>query len=286
MVVREMNDRTGFVEVAAGVFAFIPEPGGSYGGTNGSFIVADGGVLVIEGFFTRAIAQHVIGEIKRVTSKPIRFVVYTHFHGDHVFGGELFLPAAVVGHKECRQEIIEKWESSVKRYAGGRPELADEFANVRMTLPDVLFGERLVLDLGSHRLELSHLGRAHSKGDIFVHLPKHNVLFTGDVVVNGRTPYTADGYVSSWIDVLDEAQSFAADVWVPGHGPIGDKKTAARLQSFMESVKKQVRDAYTAGASEAEAVKALHVPEYADWQGIQNLVSPVHRLYQEFKGDF
>lgn len=272
--------QTGTIQVADGVFAFIQEGGA----TNGGFIVGDEGVVVIEGLMTKAIAQKMLGEIKHVTPKPIRFLVYTHFHGDHTFAGGAFLPAAVVGHKECREELLEKWTPWVERFSTNRPDDAAEFRALKPVPPEIIFNEKLTIHLGNKRVELLYFGRAHTRGDIFTHIAKDRVVFSGDAVVNNRVPAFMDGYPSSWINVLDQVQALDFTTLVPGHGLLGSKQTAADLQGFIAELRRQTRQAHDAGRSEAEALSALRLPLYASWPGMQNLAVPVQRMYMEWRG--
>ncbi|MBM3946182.1 MAG: MBL fold metallo-hydrolase [SAR202 cluster bacterium] len=275
--------QTGTIQVADGIFAFVPPADGSLGGTNGGFIVGDEGVVVIEGLMTKKTAQHVLSEVKRVTSKPIRFLIYTHFHGDHTYAGGVFLPAAVVGHKECREELFEKWDPWVERFATSRPESAAEFRALKPVPPDIIFNEKLTIHLGNKRLELHYFGRAHTRGDVFIHSAQDRVVFSGDAVVNARVPAFMDGYPASWINVLDQAQTLDFATLVPGHGPVGNKQTAADLQTFIRELQSQVRQAYDAKKSEADAAAGVKLPRYASWPGIQNLAMPVQRMYLEWK---
>ena len=273
--------QTGTIELAPGVFAFIQEGGA----TNAGFIVGDDGALVIDALMTRALAKQLIGEVKRVTPKPVRFLVYTHFHGDHTFGGELFLPAAIVGHRECRDELIDKWEASVKRFCTNRPEFADEFRKVKPAPPEAVFTERMTLHLGQRQIELIYFGRAHTRGDIFIHLPQDRVLFSGDAVVNGRAPAAMDGYISSWIAVLERAQGLDVETLVPGHGLIGGKGTIAEQMAFFSELKRQVRAGFDAGKSVEQTAKDLKLPQFAAWPNISNLDNHIRRLYMEFRGE-
>lgn len=273
--------QTGTIELAEGVYALIQEAGA----TNGGFLVGDNGVLVVEGLMTTALAKKTISEVKRVTNKPIRWLVLTHFHGDHTFGTEHFLPAAIVGHTECREELIEKWEYSVKRFSTNRPELAAEFSKVRMTPPDCVFADRLTMHLGNRRVELLYFGKAHTRGDIFIHLPQDRVMFSGDVAVNGRVPAAMNGYVSSWITVLEKAHSLDVATVVPGHGFIGDKRMVKETRDFFAELKQRTRERFDAGKSAEETARDLKLPQYASWPGIENLSIPVQRLYLEFRGE-
>ncbi len=273
--------QTGIIEVAAGAYAFIQEGGA----TNGGFIVGDEGVIVIEGLMTTALAKKVKEEVKRVTSLPIRCLILTHFHGDHSFGSQHYLPVPIVGHAECRDELIEKWDASVERFATNRPELAAEFRGVRMTPPDLVFEEKMTLYLGNRRIELIYLGKAHTRGDILVHLPQDRVLYTGDVAVNQRVPASMDAYMSSWISVLERMQTLDVETVVPGHGLIGNMTMVTDLRRFFSELRTEARQRFDAGMSVEQAAADIHFPQFQSWTGIDQLSMPVQRLHMEFRGE-
>ena len=153
--------KTGVIEVAPNVYAFIQENCA----TNAGFIVSEEGVLVIDSLMTPTLAGKLYSAIKNVTTSHIRYLVNTHSHGDHVFGNQYFLPAPIVAHGNCRTELIEKFDANMQRYRG-RTELIPELDQIRMTLPDVTFEDRMTIRLGDREIELSFLGRAHSNSDI------------------------------------------------------------------------------------------------------------------------
>ncbi|MBI4328257.1 MAG: MBL fold metallo-hydrolase [Chloroflexi bacterium] len=271
----------GTIELGDGVHALIQEGGA----TNAGFIVGDSGVLVIEALMSADLAKKTIREVKRVTRKPIRWVVLTHYHWDHSFAAEQFLPSAIVGHAECREELVEKWEPSVESASQFVPDLSEEFRKTKMVPPDVVFTDRLTLHVGERRVELHYFGRAHTKGDIFIYVPGEGVLFGGDVISNQGVPYVVDGFVSSWISVLERARSLDVTKVVPGHGLITDKQSIGDTQAFLTEVKQRVRKKFDAGKSQEEAARGLTFPKYASWRGINDLSALVKRLYMEFRGE-
>ena len=156
-----VSSKTGVIEVAPNVYAFIQENCA----TNAGFIASEEGVLVIDSLMTPLLAGKLYSAIRNVTTSPIRYVVNTQFHGDHVFGNQYFLPALIVAHGNCRTELIEKFDANMQKYRS-RTELTPELDHTRMTLPDVTFEDRMTIRLGDREIELSFLGRAHSNSDI------------------------------------------------------------------------------------------------------------------------
>ena len=273
--------QTGIIEVAEGVYAFIQEGGA----TNGGFIVGDEGVIVIEGLMTQALTGIIKQAVTRVTRQPIRSLIVTHFHADHSFGNQHYLPAPVVGHAECRRELIERWDESVERFGAMRPDLAEEFRSNRMTPPDVVFDDTMALYLGSRRIELLYYGKAHTRGDILVFLPEERVVYSGDVAVEGRLPFTMDAYMSDWISVLERMEGLKADRIVPGHGLIGDISMVTTLKNVFSQLKVEARKRFDAGMSAEQAAGDIRLPEFKSLVGIDQLATPVQRLYMEFRGE-
>ena len=210
--------KSGVIEVADNVYAYIQENCA----TNAGFIVSDEGVMVIDSLMTPTLAGKLYTAVRNVTKAPIRFLINTHFHGDHVFGNQYFQPAPIVAHVNCREELMEKFDGNMQRYRG-RAELIPELDQIRMTLPDVTFENRMTIHLGSREIQLSFHGRAHSNSDILLYLPEEKLLFVADLAVNKTLPAFPDGHITKWLTVLDEVAKVDANTFVPGHGPVGDR---------------------------------------------------------------
>ncbi len=183
---------TGVIQVAANAYAFIQ----ANGATNTGFIVSEEGILAIDPLMTPSLATRLLSEIRSISRAPIRFLVDTHYHGDHVFGNQYFVPAPIVAHANARQELIEKFDANMNRYTSGRPELIPELSQIRMTLPDVTFNDRMDLRLGDREINLIYLGRAHTDGDILLHLPQDGVLYAGDIAFHRVLPAFPDGHIT------------------------------------------------------------------------------------------
>ena len=275
------NSKTGIIEVADGIYAFIQPDGG----TNGGFIVGEDGVIVIEGLMTQGLTSVMKRAVSKVTSSPIRVLIVTHFHGDHSFGIQHYLPVAVVGHSECRREIIERWSESIDRFTIMRPDLADEFRGNILAPPDMVFSDTMDLYLGSRRIELLHYGRGHTRGDILVHLPKEKLVFSGDVVVEGGLPFTMDGYMSEWMAVLEKMERLEADTIIPGHGFIGDMSMVIALRGVFDYLKIETQNRFDAGMSIEQAAENITLSEFGLTLSNEQLEMPIKRFYMEFCGE-
>ena len=278
--------RSGILEVGKDAYGVVHEGGA----TNGGFIVGDEGVIVVEALETRKLTEMVKAEVKKVTDKPIRSLICTHFHGDHSFGNEYYLPAHVIGHELCRREIIERWDFSVDRFASRYddtdPAQAAEIRNARITPPDVVFhNEKMTLYLGNKRIELYYFGKAHTSGDILTYLPDDKVLYSGDVVTEtGGPPYTEDGFPASWVNVIESVEELDIQTIVPGHGTLGDKSMATTEREFLALLRDETRKRYDAGVDMGKAISEITVPGFQSWSEGAMFDMAVDRLYKEFAG--
>jgi len=211
-------------------------------GSNNGWVIFDDYVLVIDASYPAG-AQEILTQIRAITDKPVRFAFDTHHHGDHAYGNQVLVEsgATAVGHTG----VIEEMKRYETGYYGGKPGRWEQTAGARKDVqasrlkpPSVLFPKELIFDDGKHRVELHHLGIAHTHGDAFAWLPNERILFTGDACVAGPYNFVGDGNVEQWIATLDAARKLGARVVCPGHGPRGDADVLKNQQDFF----KQLRD--------------------------------------------
>jgi glyoxylase-like metal-dependent hydrolase (beta-lactamase superfamily II) len=216
-----------------------------HGHCNNGWIVFDDYVLVIDGNFPSG-AKEILPKIKAVTDKPIRFAFDTHHHGDHAYGNLVWVEngAIPVAHTGVIEEMM-KYETGYYGTKPGRWENEaknrKDVAESKLKPPTLLFKREMIFDDGKHRVELIHLGTAHTHGDGFAWLPKEKILFTGDACVNGPYNYTGDGDIGEWIQTLEAARKLGAKVVCPGHGPRGGADLLADQQGFFVELRKEVK---------------------------------------------
>ena len=272
---------TGVIQTAAQAYAFI-QPNGA---TNAGFIVSEEGVLVIDSLMTPSLATRLLSEIRRVSKAPIRYLVDTHYHGDHVFGNQYFVPAPIIGHVNCRQELIEKFDANMNRYTSGRPELIPELEQIRMTLPDVTFEDRMNIRLGDREINLIYLGRAHSAGDILLHLPQEGLLYAGDIAFHRILPAFPDGHITKWLDVMEETRKLDFDTIVPGHGPVGTKREFDEAKELMAHLHGEIRRGFDQGQSEEETAQGVDLGKFTSYLGQERIGQITQMAYRAYRGD-
>lgn len=189
--------------------------------SNAGFVVTDDGVVVVDALGSPALANELIGEIRRVTAKPIRHVIVTHFHADHIYGLQAFKAAGaeIIAHPSGREYLNS--DAAQRRLDASRLELSpwiDE--RTRLVGADRwLDADELVLRVGSWDFRIRHAGPAHTPEDLVVHVPKRSVLFAGDLVFRGRLPFVGQADSRHWIESLSGLIDARPRLVLPGHGP-------------------------------------------------------------------
>lgn len=194
--------------------------------SNAGFVVTPDGVLVVDALGSPPLAQELLALIKARTSAPIRYVVVTHCHADHIYGLQVFKQAGaqIIAHAGCRDYLAS--DTARLRLEASRVDLfpwVDE--DTRLVVPDRWLGEGgrdddLVLTLGTRRFRLHHAGPAHTTEDLVVHDETTGVVFAGDIVFRGRIPFIGQADSRKWIAALDQMLAQKPRVLVPGHGPL------------------------------------------------------------------
>ncbi|MGH9627785.1 MAG: MBL fold metallo-hydrolase [Bryobacteraceae bacterium] len=265
------------------------------GHCNNGWIVFKDYVLVIDANFPSG-AKNIIPKIRAITPKPIRFAFDTHHHGDHAYGNQVWVEngATPVAHAGVLEEMKRyetghyggkpgRWEDTAK----SRPDVAAS----RLSPPSVLFPRELYFDDGEHRVELRHLGVAHTNGDAFAWLPKEKILFTGDACVNGAYNYVGDGDVEKWVRTLDMAKKLGARVICPGHGPRGDGGVLEDQQHFFQQLRERVGALVQSKRSPREIYESIEKirgdltsqARIARYVG-QGLAAQIEKVHQEMTG--
>ena len=277
------NYETGAIEVAAGVYAFI-QAGGA---TDAGFIVDDDGVVVIDTLMTASLAGQLMAEVHRVTEAPVRHIVNTHWHGDHVFGNAVLPRVPIIAHDTCRDDLLSEWDSHRTFLRDLYPAAWPDMEALEATPPNVTFNQSLTLHLSSRPVQLLYFGRAHTRGDVVAYLPDVGVVFAGDIAFHKYIPNARDGFPADWVDAAAALEGIGAEVIVPGHGPLGGNAELAEMRECLAMIVDQVKRSFERGMSEAQARDALKLGAFADWGRQEDrLPTLVDRAYRELRGEF
>ena len=190
--------------------------------SNAGFVVTDDGVVVIDALGSPALAREMLAEIRLVTPQPLRLVIVTHYHADHVYGLQVFKAAGakVLAHDAGRGYL--QADAAQLRLQASRQDLAPWVdADTHLVAADQwLTGEETRLQLGATDLVIRHVGPAHTPEDVVVFLPRQGVMFVGDLFFRGRLPFVGQADSRLWLASLQRLIDFKPRLVVPGHGPV------------------------------------------------------------------
>ncbi|MSQ67486.1 MAG: MBL fold metallo-hydrolase [Gammaproteobacteria bacterium] len=278
-----------FTQLADNAYAYTAE-----GDPNTGVVIGDDCVMVLDAQATPVMAQDVLRHIRRVTDKPVKHVVLSHYHAVRVLGASGYGAANIIASRDTYDLIVERGEQDYQSELERFPRLFDAVESVPgLTWPNVVFSGELTVWLGSVEVRLLQLGRGHTKGDTVAWLPKERVLFSGDLVEFGATPYTGDAYLRAWPATLDRLQALAPRALVPGRGdalttPTQVAEGLAGTRAFITALYENVRAARAAGKDLKQAfddTAARLRPAFGHWVIFDHcLPFDVSRAYDEAGG--
>jgi glyoxylase-like metal-dependent hydrolase (beta-lactamase superfamily II) len=306
-------EREPLTRLAEGVYARIVSPDGDAVGNSG-VVIMHSAVAVFDTHFTPEAGRALMEAIRGITSKPVRFVINSHFHADHTHGNAAFADAQLIGSGNTRRGVLEEDLPSLQRAIRAtraqlealkakvpgksapmqpapdrdaiesRQKYLDYLLDLRILAPFVTFDDRLVVRDGGSEIQLLYLGKGHTDGDAVLWIPWAKVAFLGDLFFNEAIPNVQDANILEWMQTLQSALKLEADTYVPGHGPVGDRKAVERFLGYLEDLRAMVQPAVARGERADQAVAAIRIPEKYSSYGFQNLFpSNVLKMYAELK---
>ncbi len=283
--------------LAPGVYAaLVLSRPDAYAFANSLVVVGDDGALVVDTQQSPTAASVLVRRVRAMTDVPVRWVVNTHWHADHVYGNqswaEAYPGAHFVAHETTREDLLtlgrdqlreqleiippsirerEGWLASGTGPGGDsltaedreavsyslrlRRSYLEDLRRVRQVLPDVTFRDRVTLELGGRRVEVIHLGPAHTRGDVVVWLPDLGIVAAGDLVEVG-TPWLEGADISGWADALERLKALHASVVLPAHGGVQrDGRLLEGDADFFRDLVSAVREGLARGRSDDEVVR-------------------------------
>ncbi|MEO0328536.1 MAG: MBL fold metallo-hydrolase [Pseudomonadota bacterium] len=278
-----------FDEIGEGLWAFTAE-----GDPNSGVIIGDDSVMIVEAQATPRLANKVIEKVREVTDKPITHLTLTHYHAVRVLGASAYNAQQVIMSAMACGMVAERgqedWDSEFQRF----PRLFEGHESIPgLTWPTTTFNGGMSVYLGNRRIDLMHLGRAHTAGDIVIHVPDQNVMFTGDIVEYHSACYCGDGYFADWSNTLDAIKDYDVDAIAPGRGDalVGKEmvnKAIENTRDFVASTYAPAAKIAARGGSLKQAWNAVRAqcdPKFSDYAIYEHcLPFNVARAYDEARG--
>ncbi|MCX5270443.1 MBL fold metallo-hydrolase [Streptomyces virginiae] len=266
------------VQPAPGVYAYV-QPDGGWCLNNAGFVTDGGRTLLVDTAATERRALALRAAIVAAGVPLPRTLVNTHHHGDHTYGNGVFTPEALIlGHDHARSEQLA---------AGHQLELiwpATDFGAIDIVPPDLTYSDRATVHVGDTQVRVIHPGVAHTTGDSVVWLPEQRVVFTGDLIFAGGTPFLAMGSLAGSLRALELLRSLDAETVVPGHGPLTDPSAYDATERYLRYVDELAREGRAKGLSPLEVARQADLGEFGAWRESERLVANVHRAYAELAG--
>jgi len=287
-------------------------------GSNNVVVVNDNDVLIVDTGTTPQAARNFLADIKTLTNKPVRYVVNTHFHYDHVDGNQIFGPdVQIIAHDYVRTAISTfdvlnrepyvtsqkvnvplqidrlKQQIAAERDASKKATLSTQLSTteqafaqlkeLKATPPNTTYSSKLVLNRGGREIDLLFLGRGHTGGDTVVFLPKEKIVATGDLM-ESRLAYMGDAYFDEWVTTLEALKNLDVDIVLPGHGiPFRDKGLITAYQAYLNDFVGQAGKLKAQGASAEDAAKRIdltaHTKAFPQIEGPGAELRGVRRAY-------
>lgn len=236
--------------------------------SNAGVVIGPTGVIVIDALGSPALGNQLIAEIRKLTDKPIQFVIVTHYHADHIYGLQSFID---IGAKVIAQESAKDYlnsDTAQLRLQASRTELAPWINDQTRLVPAtqwVLEDSRL--SLAGMDVDLIKMGPAHTPDDLAIYFPSEGVMFAGDLVFRGRIPYVGNADSLGWIKSLDKLLTRDAQVIVPGHGPAST--SATEDLKFTRDYLVFVRQAMEQAARDLDPFEEAYAA--TDWSRYENI---------------
>lgn len=301
-------------QLADGVYAaYVKENMGAF--SNGGFIDLGESVLVIDAFLTPQAALELRTLAEEITGNPVRHMVNTHWHGDHVRGNQVYadvsiiateitknlmaehLPARIAAMKEqapaqlqALQDQYDNAADEAQKQAFAAElaqfhEVSSTFDTLKITVPNVTFENKMTLHGSRRSAELITLGGGHSPSDIFVYLPQDKIIFMGDLLFVRNQLAFWNANEREWIEILGQIEQFDAEQFVPGHGPLGTIEDVRSNKQYLGDLL-QLVETYIANGGTEEGLADLQVPAaYEAWEFGSMFPGNVKKLYAQLKNN-
>jgi len=264
-------------EVSPGIYAYV-QLDGSWGLNNSGFIKGKDSLTLIDTCFTEPRTKAYLEAIRSVSSLPMKTLINTHHHGDHTHGNYLVPEAAIIGHRLCRQTVIDTGLQAL------HPLFPDvEWGDLKLAPPNITFNDHMVIYIDDLKVELIFMGPAHTTNDIVAWLPERKLLFAGDLIFNQGTPFVAMGSVSGSLLALKRLRELGAETIIPGHGSVCGPEVMDDIEVYLTFIQTTARDAFEAGLDPLQASRQADLGRFAGWHDPERIAGNLHRAYSELR---
>jgi glyoxylase-like metal-dependent hydrolase (beta-lactamase superfamily II) len=290
----------GLVELGAGLWAYL-QPDGGWGWSNAGLLTDGGEAALFDTLFDEALTDEMLRAMEAscgIAREAVDTVINTHANGDHTHGNALLTGAEIVASEASAREMdaFPPGLLAQLKAAGGAGQLGEagryfaeifapfDFAGVRHRAPTRTFSGTAALEVGARRLTLLEVGPAHTAGDVIVHVPDANSVFTGDILFIEGTPIIWAGPVSNWLAACDLIEALDPAHIVPGHGPLADLSGVREVADYLRYIERESVARFEAGMGPAEAARDIGLGRFASWRDAERIAVNVDTVWREWSG--
>lgn len=277
MMRREWNPD--FYTLGEGVMAYISQ--GGFCMNNPGFVAGTNGMMGIDTMAGIALSSMALEGAKKQLHKPLKYLLYTHGHGDHVHGSAVYGDAIRIGTQQVWKDLSEKAISISDAYKAMNPV---EMTGIRFLPPEIIIEDSLEIDLGNQLVEIQHMGICHTQSDTIAFVPKARTVFCGDIFYNYELPDGNVGCVENWICALEKIAKLDAECFVPGHGPAADRAEFEAYIRLMKMIYDKAATAKKQGIHQRDLAREMDLEEFEDWSLPHRLFSIVDTIYRGLEG--
>ncbi len=278
-----------FDQIGQGLYAYTAE-----GDPNSGVIVGEDGVMVIDAQATPAMANELIARVAKVTAKPVKYILLTHYHALRTLGASAFKGAEILASDTTRGLIAERGKQDMKSEIDRFPRLFGAVESIPgLTWPTVSFPDQISVWLGRREVRIMHMGRGHTAGDVIAVVPDAGVVFSGDLVEYNSACYCGDAHFTDWPATLDHLAELQANALLPGRGAaLTTPQTVAdgirQTSDFIATLYGSVSDSVAKGRSLKDAFDFARLamdPKFKDFAIYEHcLPFSVARAFDEARG--
>lgn len=268
-----------FYTLGNGVVAYISQ--GGFCMNNPGFVAGENCMMGIDTMAGIALTSMALEGAKERLNKPVQYLLYTHGHGDHVHGSAVYGDAIRIGTQQVWDSLAEKAVFVSDAYKAMNPV---EMTGIRYLPPEMIVEDSLELDLGDQPVAIYHMGHCHTQSDTIAFVPKAKTVFCGDIFYNFELPDGNVGCFENWIAALEKIAALDAEHFVPGHGPVADRKEFEAYIKLMKMMYRKAVEAKTQGIHQRECAREMDLEEFEDWSLPHRLFSVVDTIYRGLEG--
>ena len=242
--------------------------------SNAFFLVTDEGVLVVDTQQHPADARRLLGLIRKITDKPVKWVVVTHAHGDHFLGNPVFKAegATLISHRDTRAMMQKYYADEVQRRQEYFKRNNLDPGELKMVLPDVTFDTRFTIYLGGRTIELMNWGAGQNPGDTLIHFPHARTLVLGGPFSRRNwSNYTFTPSVENWVAILKKAAAMDVDTFIGGHGDVATRADVLEYAQLQQDFINEVRAGIAAGKGRDELADTIKMEKYSSYRNYHRM---------------